>query len=95
MIVVRERGCFLTEFICYDDGCHLRKYARKANRKDLTQVAQKLAVMEIVVDKLHMQGHTDGWCHRNCDPNLFSELNEVSPSNDYPLKPYSDLALKA
>ena len=69
---------FLTEFICYDDGCHLRKYARHDSRKDVTAVTKQLAEMEIIIDKLHMQGHTDGWCHQNCDPHLFPELNNVS-----------------
>ena len=68
----------LSEYICYDDGCHLRKYARNDKRKNLTQVSKQLADTEIVVDKLHMKGHIDTWCHRNCDPNNFPELNNVS-----------------
>ena len=69
----------LIKFICYDDGCHLRKYASHPSRKDVTLTSQRLAKLEIVVDKLHMhmQGHTDKWCHANCDPYLFPELNAV------------------
>jgi hypothetical protein len=66
-----------TEFICYDDGCHLRKYARNDSRRAVTQVTKRLADIEIVVDKLHMKGHTDKWCQRNCDPTLFNELKQV------------------
>ena len=47
-------------------------------RKDATPTAQKLAKIEIVVDNLHMQGHTDKWCMANCDPHLFKELDKVS-----------------
>ena len=71
---------FDAEVIRYDDGCHLRKYARHQSRKDLSSTSQKLAEVEIVVDKLHMQGHTDKWCHTNCDPYLFPELNTVAKS---------------
>lgn len=38
------------------------------SRKDLTPVTKKIAEIEIVVDKLHMQGHIDGWCRHTCDP---------------------------
>ena len=66
------------EFICYDDGCHLRKYSMHDSCKDLTPVTKKLAEVETVVDKLHMQGHTEGWCRRTCDPYSFPELKNVS-----------------
>ena len=69
---------YFTEYICYDDGCHLRKFARHTSRKDETITAQKLASIEIVVDKMHMAGHTDQWCLTNCDPHLFSDFNNVS-----------------
>ena len=67
-----------TEYICYDDGCHLRKFSRNASRRDLTKTAQKLASVEIVTDKLHMEGHVDKWCLTNCDPHLFNDLDNVS-----------------
>ena len=47
------------EFICYDDGCHLRKYSRNSIRRNLTPTTEKLATVEIVIDKLHMAGHID------------------------------------
>lgn len=67
----------LIEYICYDDGCHLRKFARHPSRRDITVTAQKLASMEIVIDKLHMTGHIDTWCLANCDPHLFNDLDNV------------------
>ena len=69
-------GFFLIlEFICYDDGCHLRKYARHSSRCDLTPTTKKLAEVEIVIDKMHMSGHVDNWCLQNCDPKKFKELD--------------------
>ena len=41
------------ESICYDDGCHLRKYARHSTGCHLTPTAKKLAEVEIVIDKMH------------------------------------------
>ena len=70
-------NCF-QEYICYDDGCHLRKFARNEKRKNATPTTEKLATIEIVVDKLHMAGHVDKWCLSNCDPHLFHDLDSVS-----------------
>ena len=60
--------------LCYDDGCHLRRYARNPIRNQHSQSSQKLANAEIVVDKMHMAGHVDEWCRQNCDPRAFKEL---------------------
>jgi hypothetical protein len=65
------------EFICYDDGCHLRKFTQHSTRKNVTATAQKLSETEIVIDKLHMAGHTDKWCKENCDPHHFQALDKV------------------
>jgi len=65
------------EFVCYDDGCHLRKYAKHPSRSLLTPQSTKLANTEIVIDKMHMAGHTDVWCHQHCDPKSFKELENV------------------
>lgn len=45
----------------------------------------KLANTEIVIDKMHMKGHTDVWCHQNCDPHAFKELERVNMNNNYNL----------
>lgn len=66
------------EYICYDDGCHLRKYARNTKRNKVSLAAAALANVEMVIDKLHMRGHVDKWCAENCDPNKFKELDDVS-----------------
>ena len=32
----------------------------------------------MVVDKMHMKGHTDPWCKEHCDPSKFQALDKVS-----------------
>ena len=71
-------SCFCVEYICYDDGCHLQKFARSPNRKNLAPAAEKLASVEIVIDNMHMARHVNNWCLENCDTNLFQDLNEVN-----------------
>lgn len=46
-------------------------------RADLTPQTQQLSSMNIVVDKMHMRGHTDAWCKDNCDPHKFPQLEKV------------------
>ena len=65
------------EFICYDDGCNLRKYARNSIHHDLITTDKLLAKTEIVIDKLHLAGHVDKWCIANCSPYLFPQLDQV------------------
>ena len=38
------------KFICYDDGCHLHKFAQNSTRKDATPTAQKLAKIIVLVN---------------------------------------------
>ena len=66
-----------SEYICYDDGCHLKKYAINPSRRDLTLTTQKIAEVSIIVDKMHMAGHVDAWCKQNCDPRNVRELDKV------------------
>ena len=65
-------------YICYDDGCHLRRFAQNLSRKDLTPTTNKIASIEIVVDKMHITGHTDKWCLENCDARKYPDLSDVS-----------------
>ena len=46
-------------------------------RSQLTPCTIQLSEIEIVIDKMHMAGHIDRWCLENCDPKLFTDLNEV------------------
>ena len=43
-----------------------------------TPTAERLASLNIVVDRLHFRGHVNAWCHQNCDPHLFDDLKDVS-----------------
>ena len=67
----------IVEFIVYDDGCHLRRFAQNSSRSKVTPTAKKLSQIEVVVDKLHMEGHVDKWCKDNCDPHNFEALRHV------------------
>ena len=47
-IHVHLRTCIILSpsgYICYDDGCHLRKYACNPIRKDSTVTAQKISTL--------------------------------------------------
>ena len=63
--------------ICHDDGCHLKKYAQN-KRAELTETAKRIATCSIVIDKMHFRGHTDAWCHKNCNPYEVEQLRNVS-----------------
>jgi hypothetical protein len=63
----------------YDDACHLKRYIKKKCEKN--KVSERLINFNkkvFVVDKLHIQGHTEEWCLENCHPRKFSELNKVN-----------------
>ena len=64
--------------LCYDDGCHLRKYIRKPIRANLTDTATILSAWNVVIDRMHFSGHTDKWCKENCNPDNAEELKEVT-----------------
>ena len=63
--------------ICYDDGCHLKKYAINPARSTLTVTASRIASMNFAIDRMHFKGHIDPWCHEHCDPNKLKELEKV------------------
>ena len=63
--------------ICYDDGCHLKKYATNTSRSTMTTTARHIATMNFVIDRMHFKGHVDPWCHENCDPNKLKEMENV------------------
>ena len=44
----------------------------------MTPITYKIASIEIVVDKMHITGHTDKWCLENCDAREYPELSDVS-----------------
>jgi len=68
-------------FICYDDACHLKRFARNPVRADLTEQSKQLASVEMVVDRMHMKAHIDPWCREHCDASKDPELKKVLSSN--------------
>ena len=71
----------IVEFICYDDACHLKRFANNPKRVDLTEQTKQLAgILKIIVDKMHMRGHTDSWCKENCK---FPQLEKVKFHDDW------------
>ena len=64
-------------YFCYDDACHLKKYACNKQRKDVTPTSKRISMLTIVVDKFHFRRHVDRWCRENCNPYSFPDLNEV------------------
>ena len=62
--------------IVYDDGCHLKRFVDGMYIDNETE-RLKLFLYKFVVDKLHIKGHTEKWCHENCSPYLFLELLDV------------------
>ena len=67
----------ILEYICYDDGCHLRKYASNPIRAEQSETTKLLSTINVVIDRMHMAGHVDSWCKRTCDPSLYPELQMV------------------
>ena len=68
----------ILEIICYDDGCHLYKYATNPRRSQLTPLTRRIANLKIVIDRLHFSGHIDTWCRAHCNPYNLEELCEVN-----------------
>ena len=75
----------LLESICYDDACHLTKFAKNKEKAELMEQTRQLASVKMSVDKMHMKGHTDSWCKENCDPHKFPQLEKVKnfPTNNF------------
>ena len=72
-----------SEYMCYDDGCHLRKFARNPVRSQVSAESKLISQLEIVVDKMHMRSHTDSWCKQNCDPLKHPYLKDVGLFTSY------------
>ena len=72
---------FSFAFVFYDisanDGCLLRWYAQNQKWRCLTERANKLSEVKIVIDELHMSGHVDEWCRQTCNLHKFKDLDKV------------------
>ena len=69
---------YFIAFLCYDDGCHIKKFAENPIRSTATETAKRIAGLHIVVNKFHFSGHVDSWCQQNCNPYSYKELDNVS-----------------
>ncbi|XP_068734528.1 uncharacterized protein [Montipora capricornis] len=56
---VQRKNFRTEERIVYDDACHLKKYANNPLRRNVTRVSEKLADLDMVVDKMHFRNHVD------------------------------------
>ena len=68
----------LIDTICYDDACHLKKFATNPKRCNLTDVASVIAKKNIVCDRFHFKNHIDKWCVKNCNPYECDELKVLA-----------------
>ena len=64
----------LPDTICYDDACHLKKFALNPKRSDLTAISKKMSQMDMVCDKFHFKNHVDAWCKKHCNPYTCANL---------------------
>jgi hypothetical protein len=62
------------DVICYDDACHLKKFACNPKRNEKTDTAKRLSKMDIVCDRFHFKNHVDRWCKQNCNPHKCEKL---------------------
>ena len=74
-------------YICYDDGCHLSKFAKNPVRSQITAVSKEIAKKDIVIDKMHMKNHVDQWCKEYCDPRKKPDLEKVIAVSTHYNKP--------
>ena len=54
--------------VCYDDACHLKKYAQNPICNELTEVAKRLNNITMVCDRFHFRNHVDSWCKKKLQP---------------------------
>ncbi|XP_044181754.1 uncharacterized protein LOC114956987, partial [Acropora millepora] len=57
-----------TSVICYDDACHLKRFAQNPIRCSKTDIASRSCEMEILCDRFYFKNHVDGWCRTYCNP---------------------------
>ena len=72
--------CYYLDTICYDDACHLKRFACNPVSSSLSGTAVDIASKEIVCDRFHFKNHTDAWCKKHCNPYTCKSL-KVNCSN--------------
>lgn len=77
LVTFENTICLCAGVICYDDACHLKKFAQNPVRSDLTEIAKRLKGMKMVCDKFHFRNHVDSWCKVNCNPYSTTDLEVI------------------
>ena len=51
----------------------------KIQQDALSQIHQNFSPIQFILSSIRciMCGHTDSWCKKNCNPHLYSELNDI------------------
>ena len=62
---IPEWQIFIVEYTCYNDGCHLKKYAINTKQANQTATSLCLPSMNIVINRMHFSGHTGKQCREN------------------------------
>ena len=63
IMLIKLYSYMFVDFLCYDDACHLKRFATNPQRSKLTHVATVISKLNIVVDKIHFC-----WAHRPMVP---------------------------
>jgi hypothetical protein len=60
--------------VVYDNACNLQKFLENRTDINSSQRLKDTASLKFVVDRLHIQGHTEQWCQDHCNPVHYPEL---------------------
>jgi len=67
------------DYIVYDDACHLLRFVQnRIKRHPATQRLELFKDKNFVIDKLHIRGHKEDFCEKNCHPNNFPEIAQAN-----------------
>jgi hypothetical protein len=67
------------EYMVYDDACHLMRFVNTRMKRE--PVSRRLKLFndkKFVIDKLHIRGHKEAFCNKNCHPDNFPELAKAN-----------------
>ena len=77
-IFIYFQGISNPPFIVYDDACHLKRYIDGRTLITWSDRLNSFQARSFAVDKMHIKGHTEKWCHDNCHPKLFPQLKDAN-----------------
>ena len=69
----------MPDYIVYDNACKLQRFCENnCNVNNPGDRVHKLLKNKFVVDRLHIQGHTDPTCNAINHPDFFPGLNKLN-----------------